>query len=54
MFKFLDFKRSIAGALMVFVCLTPPWHKGSCFHDIKDDGKSWDVKFSLWVDSHRL
>lgn len=54
MFKFLGFKRNKAGALMMFVCLTPPWHKGGCFHGIKGGGKSWDVKFSLWVDSHRL
>lgn len=54
MFRFLDFKRGITGALMMFVCLTPPWHKENCFHDVKNDGKSWDVNFSLWLDSHRL
>jgi len=54
MFRFLCFKRGIAGALTTFVSLTPPWHRGSRFHGVKDDGKSWDVKFSLWVHFHRL
>lgn len=35
---------------MVFVCLTPPWHKGGCFHNIKDDGKSWGMKLVFgWI-----
>lgn len=54
MFRYVDFRNDVAGALMVLTCLMLLWHKGGCFHIVKNNGKSWDMKFSLRVDSHRL